>query len=278
MNQWSGQNQGVSEVLNGIQEIGRRENGQFMPSAEMPKLDKSKFTDGESAYAEWLRDKSPENMSKVVDAYAPTINSEIMRYSGSKPLLRSRARILAVKAVKSFNPMSGARLQSWIVTNLQPLSRYGQKQRQDVHVPEVAMRQAAAVARVTEEMKDDLGRDPTDAELADELHISVDRVKKVRKMAVPSVYASSLEQKAMDSESYSEPGVITPSQVPFAQEAVYQGLDARDRIIFDSITGSHGAQMTPAKQVAATLGVSPAFVSQRAADIGRQISEVIANG
>lgn len=268
----------MDSVMSGIREIGRRENGQFASGDELPKIDRKKFTPGESAYADWLKDKSSENMSKVVDAYAPTINSEIMRYSGSKPLLRSRARILTVKAVKSFNPMSGARLQSWIVTNLQPLSRYGQRQRQDVHVPEVAMRQAASVARVTEELKDELGRDPTDEELADEIGISVQRVKKVRGMAVPSVYSSSLESQIGDDQSFSEPGVVTPSKVPFAQEAVYQGLDSRDRMIFDGITGIHGGKPVPANVIAARLGVSPAYISQRAKAIAQQISEVIADG
>lgn len=228
----------------------------------------------ESAYADWLRDKSPSNMSRLLDTFAPTINSEIMRYEGPKPLLRSRARVLAIKAIKSFNPMSGAKLQSWVVTNLQPLSRYGQKQR-DVHIPEVALRQAAEVNRVTEELRDDLGRDPTDDEIADEIGISPKRVANVRKMSVASIPSGQLDEVAgEDGDSSIAPAVVTPSRLPFAQEAVYMSLDGTDRAIFDSLTGSHGARTVPARVIASRLGISPAAVSQRASRIAQQISEV----
>lgn len=231
----------------------------------------------EEAYAAWLRDRSPKSMSRLLDSFAPTINSEITRYEGPRHLLRSRARVLAVKAVKTFNPMSGAKLQSWVVTNLKPLSRYGQRQR-DVRVPEVALRQAAAVDRVTKELRDDLGRDPTDDEIADEIGISPKRVAKVRSMAVASVPSGQLDEiEGPDGDQSIAPGVVVPSRVPFAADAVYMSLDDTDRFIFDSLTGSHGSGVVPAKVVAARLGISQAAVSQRASRIAQQLSEV-ANG
>lgn len=239
-----------------------------------PKL--KNLNEGERMYAEWLKDKSTANMSRVINAFMPTINSEIMRYSGPKNLLRSRAKVLTVRAVRTFNPMSGARLNSWVVTNLKPLARYSVKQR-DVKIPEVAARQAAAIERATTSLRDDLGRDPTDEELADELGLSVKRVKDARGMAVASVSSSVYDESGDDEESYS-PGVVTPSRVPFAQEAVYHDLSDADRFIFDSATGSHGAQRIPAVEVARRLGISPAAVSQRAKAIGKQIEYVVNNG
>lgn len=242
-----------------------------------PSAPKIRLNSYDDAYANWLRDKSPANMSKLLDAFAPTINSEITRYEGSKPLLRSRARVLTIKAVKSYNPMAGTKLQSWVVTNLKPLSRYGQRQR-DVHIPEVALRQAAEVDRVTKELRDDLGRDPSDDEIADEIGISPKRVAKVRSMAVASVPTGQIDEvEGADGESAIAPGVVTPSKVPFAQDAVYMSLQPRDRLIFDALTGLHGKAQMSAKAVAAKLGVTPALVSQRAKSIAEQIAEV-ANG
>ena len=232
---------------------------------------------GDEAYANWLRDKSPENMSRVVDAFAPTINSEITRYSGSPPLLRSRAKALTIKAIKTFNPMSGAKLNSWVVTNLKPLARYSIQQR-DVKIPEVAARQAAQVNRVFNELRDDYGRDPTDEEIADEMGITPKRVRDVRSKAVASVASSSFDELEGDDMSGGQPGVVTPSKVPFAVEAVYRDLDETDRIVFDSITGMHGAPRMSAKDVAARLGVSPAAVSQRAARIGQAIAGIVNDG
>lgn len=231
----------------------------------------------DDAYASWLRDRSPANMTRLLDSLAPTINSEITRFEGPRPLLRSRARVLAIKAIKSYNPMSGAKLKSWVVTNLQPLSRYGQRQR-DVRIPEVALRQAAAVNRVTQDLKDEFGRDPTDEEIADELGMSPKRVARVREMAVASVPTGRFdEMEGADGDTSISPGVVTPSRVPFAQDAVYMSLNDTDKLIFDMLTGSHGKKQVSGKAVAAKLGVTPASISQRASAIANQISEV-ANG
>lgn len=229
----------------------------------------------QEAYDKWVVDQTPENMSGVLDSLMPTINSEIMRFEGPKAHLRSKAKALAVKAVKTFNPMSGAKLQSWVVTQLQPLSRYGQGLR-DVKAPELAIRQAAEVDRVTKLLSDDLGRDPTDEEIADEIGISVKKVKRVRRQVVPSVTAGSFELAQETDNSYNAPGVSTVSKVPYAQEAVYMSLNPRDRFIFDARTGSHGARSLSAVDVAKRLGISPAAVSQRANAIAEMIKELSA--
>ena len=261
---------GLDDVIAGIRNLASGK-----PEATGPKT--SGLSSGETAYAGWIKDKTPENLSKVLEAYYPTINSEITRYSGPKNLLRSRAKVLAVRAIKTFDPMSGARLQSWIVTNLKPLSRYSVKQR-DVKIPEVAARQAAIVSRTVRDLSDEYGRDPTDEEVADELGMTVKRVRDVRSKAVASVNSGMFDEVGDEDGMSGVPGVTTPSRVPFAQEAVYSGLDDTDRFIFDSLTGLHGAREMPAKDVAARLGVSPSSVSQRAARIGSAIAEIVSNG
>ena len=257
---------GVDSVVSVIKSLS--------PAQEGPKVDK--LSEGERAYADWLRDKSSENMSKLLSAYAPTINSEITRYSGPQTLLRSKAKVLTVNAIKTFNPMSGTRLNSWIVTNLKPLSRYSVQQR-DIHVPEVAARQAAAVDRATNELSDELGREPTDEELADELGISVKRVKSVRSKSVASVTSGKFDESESDDMSMA-PGVHETDKVPFAQEAVYMDLSDTDKLIFDAATGSHGVSRMPVSEVSARLGISPGAVSQRARAIGERIAYVVNNG
>lgn len=260
--------EGVDAVMEGIRSI----------SGQPPKInaDTRKMNGVDSAYATWVKDQTPENMSGMLSALSPVINSEITRYSGPQNLLRSRAKVLAVKAVRTFNPMSGAKLTSWVVTNLKPLSRYGLRQR-DVKVPEVAARQAAAVNGATMSLRDELGRDPTDEELADELGMSVKRVRDVRSKAMASVASGSFDESGTDEYS-GTPGVVEPSKVPFAQEAVYRDLSPEDKYIFDAATGSHGVGRIHAVEVARKLGISPAAVSQRAKAIGEQIAYVVNNG
>lgn len=222
----------------------------------------------DSAYEEWRANPTPETMKAVLDDLDPTINSEVQRFSGPKPLLRSRARALAVKAVRSYDPASGAKLRSWVVTQLQPLSRYNNSLK-PVYVPEDAARKSYAISKAREAFVDEHGRDPTDEELADEVGVSVARLRKVQKMT-PAVVN---EPQATGEEDATAPdyAIYRDNPVQAATAAVYDGLDARDRRIFDMRTGSHGQKLVQGQDIASLLKVSPAFVTQRANAIAARI-------
>ena len=228
----------------------------------------------QEAYDKWVVDQTPENMSGVLDALMPTINSEIMRYEGPKTHLRSKAKAIAVKAVKTFNPMSGAKLQSWVTTNLKQLSRYGQGLR-DVKAPELAIRHAAEIDRVSKQLEDELGRAHTDIELADEIGISPKRIQRIRHQVAASINTGRFEMNDVANEEQAQqPGVYTPSAVPFAADAVYMSLGPDDQLLYDLRTGSHGKRPASTAQIANRLGISAPRVSQRADAIGRMIQDI----
>lgn len=230
----------------------------------------------QEAYDKWVVDQTPENMSGVLDSLMPTINSEIMRYEGPKSHLRSRAKAIAVKAVKTFNPMSGAKLQSWVTTNLKQLSRYGQGLR-DVKAPELAIRRAAEIARVSKDLSDELGREPTMTELADEIGISPKKIQKIQKQVVASINSGAFDTESSE-DAQTAPGVYTPSTLPFSAEAVYMSLSPEDKFIYDSKTGYHGAKILSGADISKKLGISAPRVSQRADYIGRLVQQIANQG
>ena len=224
------------------------------------------------AYNAWVVDRTPENMAGLVDAFMPTVNAEIMQYSGPKELLRARGRYLVTQAVKSFDPMGGTRLNSWVVTNLKQLSRYGKRLR-PVRASEVMLRNAAELAAIEKRMEDDLGRKPTDDELVDETGWSAKTIGEIRKSSIASVSGSSFGEDDEGEGAFAEPGLVRPSKAPYAAEAVYMGLDDKDKAIFDGKTGMHGKTQSSGSSLADMLKISPAAVSQRYEAIGRDIEE-----
>lgn len=225
------------------------------------------------AYNAWVVNRTPETMAGVVEAFMPTVNAEIMQYSGPKELLRSRGRYLVTQAVKSFNPMGGTRLNSWVVTNLKQLSRYGKRLR-PVRASEAMLRNAAELASVEKRLEDDLGRKPTDEELTDETGWSKKTLAEIRKSAVASVNGSMFGEDDEGEGGTVEPGLVRPSRLPYAAEAVYASLDDKDKAIFDGKTGMHGKKQTSGSSLADMLQISPAAVSQRASAIGGQIADM----
>lgn len=222
-------------------------------------------------YAVWRANPTKENMAAVLADLDTTINSEIQRFSGPKPLLRSKARALAVGAIRSYDPSSGAKLRSWVVTQLQPLSRYNNALK-PVYAPEDAARKAYAVSKAREAFFDEHGRDPTDEELADSVGISVGRLRKVRTMA-PAVINDPVETDSED-ETTPDFAIYRSNPVQAAGEAVYRGLDRRDRRIFDLRTGMHGSKELSGKGIADLLKVSPALVTQRSNAIAARIMDM----
>ena len=219
-------------------------------------------------YAVWAANRTPENMKAVLDDLDTTINSEIQRFSGPKPLLRSRARVLAVKAVKSFDPAGGTKLRSWVVTQLQPLSRYNNSLK-PISVPEDAARKAYQISKAFERFVDETGRDPTDDELADSVGVSVRRLRKLRTMTPATVNEPTSSED--DDDSTQDLAVYRSNGTQAAVSAVYDALDERDRRIFDLRTGSHGKKQMKGTAVADIRGVSPAFVTQRSNAIAERI-------
>lgn len=224
------------------------------------------------AYNKWVIHQTPENMAELVSAFMPTINSEIQQYAGSKELMRTRAKSFVVGAIRSYDPMGPTNLNTWVVTNLKQLSRYGKRLR-PIRASEVSIRNAAELNKVTKDLEDRLGRKPTDDELQDETGWSKKELARIRAAATAAV--SSDVVSSSDAEAGpEEPGVTQLNNVPFNRDAVYLSLNDRDREIFDYRLGLHGKQQLSGKDIANKLGVTPAYISQRSSAIGSMISEL----
>lgn len=222
------------------------------------------------AYNKWVVDQTPANMAELVSAFMPMVNAELQQYSGSKDLLRARAKSYVIQAVKSYNPMGNTKLNSWVVTNLKQLSRYGKRLR-PIRASEDLIRSAADLNRVTLELEDRLGRKPTDEELQDETGWTPKALARIRASSVAAVQPGG----AVDDEGASEePGVSKMDNLPFLSDAVYSSLGDRDKAIFDHRLGAHGKQQMTGVDIAKKLGVTPAYISQRASGIASLISEL----
>jgi len=222
-------------------------------------------------FEQWKKDPSPDNLATVLKTLEPTVVSEVQRYSGPKTLLRAKAKTLAIKAVQTYDPTKGAQLRSWVVTQLQPLSRYSQRLR-PVRVSEMAIRQAAEVHTQGKHLEEELGHTPTTEELADRVGISKERIEELQRTVRPVVSESSM----VDPETGEpfQPAVTQTNVMDFASEAVYDSLTPREKQIYDWKTGGHGQAMMPNQEIAKRLGVTPALISQISQQIAGKIQGV----
>jgi DNA-directed RNA polymerase specialized sigma subunit len=228
------------------------------------------------AYDTWKADQTPENLGHALRELDPVLVSEVQRYSGPKDILHVKAKGLAIKAIRSYDPTKGAALRSWVTTQLQPLSRYGQRL-QSVRVPETVRRQAAEVHTISERLHDKFGRMPTDTELADEAGLSITKIHSLQNRVRPALTESQMVAPK-DGVEGTLPASQFPSGADYAFEAVYQDLGPREKVIADWKIGAHGKERLPNQEIARRLGVSPALITQITGRLVANIQEVARHG
>jgi hypothetical protein len=245
--------------------------GQYSPVRTMsplitPAVRKPEPSRLHTSYELWDRTRSPEAMSEVLKHSRDVIEKGITTYSGTdSPLMRSRARAIAAQAVGSYNPESKASLSSWIMTNLQGLTRYRQ-QTSPIRVPERVQYELHAVNQANQELTDELGREPTMGELADKVGLSAKRIDYVRRFN----RSIRTESSYVDEEGGTYlPGVPDNSWENIWAEFVYHDLDSINKRIYD-MRVREGKSVN---DIAAKLNMSASAVSQRANKISDMLAE-----
>ena len=235
------------------------------------------------AYNAWKADPSPENMSALLTKVDPIINRAIRTYAPSSlddkgvasPITYSRARLDAAKYLKSYDP-SKASIKTHLMSQLQGLRRQTAKQERIIRAPEQALLELNRLHKARAELADEIGREPSDMELADYTGISVKRMKHIRKFrdAVPESYYLGLRK---DEEGMGiEPAVLGWADRNRAwHDFVYHNLagDPKSQLIMEHTLGMHGKPVMMNQDIAKMLGLSPAAVSLRKQKIQKMIDE-----
>jgi DNA-directed RNA polymerase specialized sigma subunit len=214
----------------------------------------------------WKQDPGPHTAGPFLAAIDPVLQSAIRTYGGSRPstALHSHAKLLALDAAARYDP-SRAKLRTHLMTNLQGLRRIGARQTQIISVPERVGLDLHRLHIANQELHDRLGREPSDAELADHTGLSLKRLTHIRR-ARPGFAESQLVSRHEDSETTFNPAVTDTGDDTWVN-FVYHDLQPTDQLILEHILGLHGKRVLSKQQIAAKLKLSPGAISQRAAKI-----------
>lgn len=225
-------------------------------------------------YSKWTKHQDPMFMNHIVKKAFPIISSSLVTYGGTNnKLMTSRAKKIAIDAVKSFDPKNAASLSSWIALNLQGLQRYANNL-SPISVPERVKLDAFHINKHFQEFSNEVGREPNDAELADLCGLSPKRINYVRKMVRPILNEGSFMESDDEDSSYM-PGIQTNEWENVWAEYVYNDLDPINKSIYDMRMGRgiHKGKPMDVNAIAKKLQMSPAAVSQRSNKIANMLAE-----
>jgi DNA-directed RNA polymerase specialized sigma subunit len=225
----------------------------------------------DAAYDFWQRNQSPANMDRLLQAAKPTIGKALSSFAGGDKAMTARAKRLVVDAVKMFDPKRGAKLNTHLMIRLQPLQREYTNRSSIFSVPERVQLDRFRLEQSELALTDELGREPSDDELADYTGFSTRRIAHVRKFARRG-YAESQMRTPEGEPVQVASEAVDPEDVWF--EYVHYDLDPIDKKILEWKTGMYDKKTLSTNEIARRLKITPSAVSQRAAKIALKLENV----
>jgi DNA-directed RNA polymerase specialized sigma subunit len=236
-------------------------------TAEPPPIDSSNRAD--ALHSAYTADPSPENLRATVEKLKPAIGYSLAQMQAADdPYMIARARAIAGKAVKSYNPASGASLPTWVGRQLQQLHRVRRQSQGPVKMPDRAMLDNMSLMRATQSFVDKHDREPDLEELADAAAMPIKRIEAVRRTirAIPS-------SSAVGEAESTSPLQARDPLLDEATEYCYKDADKLNRQILEMKTG-YGGKYEPMsdKLIALHLGLQPYDLSRRSAKLALLIN------
>ena len=186
--------------------------------------------------------------------------------------LISEGNIGLTKAVERFEPGKGAKLSTYAMWWIkQSIKRALANQSKTIRLPVHLVDKVAKVRRVSLQMSDELGREPTDDELGEEIGIAADKVARLRSVGIRP---ASLDAPIGDDDSTEFGEMIgdEDAQTPFELlrdknlrgevDGLIEVLDDREKKIISQRFGLDGGQPKTLEDVSKDFGVTRERIRQ----------------
>jgi DNA-directed RNA polymerase specialized sigma subunit len=223
------------------------------------------------AYTAYQAEPTPARLNVVVDKLSPTISHALaVRNLGGDPTMETHARVVAARAIKSYDPNSGAALPTWVSTQMQRLNRDSRMSTSGFKLPDRIYTDAMALKRAEQEFLAEHDREPDALELSDRLAMPVSRITAVRqslrKVAPAGAFGGELPSGLQDAED---------PQIDEALDYVYHDSDQIDRQLLEMRTG-YGGKYEPMEglAIATRLNIHPSDVSRRTKRLALRITKL----
>ena len=186
--------------------------------------------------------------------------------------LISEGNVGLTKAVERFDPAKGAKLSTYAMWWIkQSIKRALANQSKTIRLPVHLVDKVAKVRRITAQMSEELGREPTDDELGEELGIEGEKVARLKRLGIRP---ASLESPIGDDDATQFGELIADEEreTPFEMlrdknlldemAGVLDVLDKREKKIIAQRFGLDGEEPKILEEIGKSLGVTRERIRQ----------------
>lgn len=264
--------------LPGIPNPTQPTGGPRPPSLKQPEPELALEKEFRGVYDVWKNNNTPEANDLMLKAINPIIDTAVKTYAGGghNPVIKSRAKKIVIDALPKYDP-ANTKLKTYIFNQLQGLKRFSMQQAQIISIPEQVQLDYVNLKKKEDELREDLGRDPSMQELSDATYLSPKRINYVRQLRLPSSEGTVLKPMVgSENTDFNDPSVINPGAdraVGAWHHFVYDSLNNTDKLIMEHSFGMLGKPVLSNQEIARKLGVSPAAISLRRNKIQQELDK-----
>ena len=218
-------------------------------------------------FKRWQTTGADKDRNELLTELEPTVRSALSSYGNGDNSLLTRARIMTVKAIETYDPKKNAHLKTHVHNQLKSLYRVKGERQNVIYVPENTRLDRTHVQAFMIEWRDSHGFDPDVLTVAQGMNISQRRIKHALGFTtMPTSMATS------DKGDVSGTHQRDPKDV--LMDYIYYDQDPVGRKIMEGSWGYNGARKISGNELAVKLKITPSAISQRKGHILKQISEL----
>lgn len=218
-------------------------------------------------YFEWKNTGDSTKRDELIHSLDGVINTGLKSFGGGDNTLKTKAYLLASKAVDTYNPSRDARLETHVYNNLRRLTRFRNERSSAIHIPENVRADSTKVFGFIDSFRNEHGREPSLTEISDETGLSYKRINRARQTG---------SEKNLSQFETEKGDVLVGEKRSYAdiwKDYIYYDLDPVNKKIFEWLTGYQGSPVISKKEIAERLDMSPAAVTQRTNNMVKMIQK-----
>lgn len=234
----------------------------------LPKVEPHELPD---LIKKWQTSKDEESILRILNTYDRLLHFHAGKYKTAPipyNLILLAAKKYLIKAVDTYNPNKKAGFNTHLTNYLKKLYRFVGVNQNIAKIPEQRIRKINDYNTVVAKLSDKLGREPTDAELSDELSWSIKEVQRLRNELKRAEILNFGEDY-----SFADLG-IESDKVSKAIKIVYYDGSKEEQFILEHTTNIFGKRQYKISDIASKLKISEAKVKAIMSNINKKIIEI----